>query len=177
MNWLNKWIAHRNTQRAPITQAQLRQKNWSGGGFVIDIAVNTSPIPPGGDMLKNVFSVEKTADINTSSATFAATDLTTTNTHTGTKALVFVEMNWFSTAPGVTMGLRINRDAGAEYKVLSGTYCASGIVSTPGQIALFTGLTPGAHTFTLEWKTTSTANNNPTSDANMIRRMIVLDCD
>lgn len=105
------------------------------------------------DAVSQVVYDDQTADISTTSATFASTNVLCTITTTGGDVVLLVSFTAYCSAQGTVMSARINRDSGDEYVAMGdiGSVQADILAST-GCMAYFTGLSAAEHTFDLEWR-------------------------
>jgi hypothetical protein len=166
----HRWLADRNTEKPLDWTKQYAwppsEGTWGFGIFVAPVP--PTPPPSGSDMLKQIATAAGANDISTNSVTYVTTGTAVTLTTQGTSAIVFVHFV-VDSATALTCRARINMDSGTAIGSLGAQYTGDADIMAFSGHAVFSGLTPGSHTFTLEWRSgngsytqRNLANSDPT---------------
>lgn len=147
----------------------------SGNAYVDVVFVTVFAVPTGGgtDMLKQVSTATGSTNISTSSASYASTTTAVSITTQGTIAIVLVQF-------GITSGAlncvaRVDLDS-SQQQALGGIFTNGNNSGNISGYAIFTGLTPGAHVFTLQWAAPGgqAQNNSASSSPTVCPRVVTV---
>ncbi|MCL4490839.1 MAG: hypothetical protein M1510_02895 [Nitrospirae bacterium] len=96
------------------------------------------------------------ADLSTNSTTYVATSIIIT-LYVGLSGKALISMNGTIATSGSSGGsnLRINMDGGVNYYPVQGATVSNSSYNGVMSLFLVTGLTPGNHSFSIEWATTT----------------------